>query len=178
MKKILVVVDMQKDFVDGALGTKEAVAIVDNVVAKIESFDGDIIATYDTHFEDYMDSAEGKKLPVVHCVKDTEGWQLDAKVQAALDKKGFRAVQKPSFGSTILPEIIDEEYDDDDSEEDLEIEIIGLCTDICVISNALILKAHYPEISIKVTENCCAGVTPEKHAAAIEVMKSCQIDIV
>ena len=178
MKKILVVVDMQKDFVDGALGTKEAVAIVDNVVAKIEAFDGDIIATYDTHFEDYMDSAEGKKLPVVHCVKDTEGWQLDAKVQAALDKKGFRAVQKPSFGSTILPEIIDEEYDDDDSEEDLEIEIIGLCTDICVISNALILKAHYPEISIKVTENCCAGVTPEKHAAAIEVMKSCQIDIV
>lgn len=178
MKKLLVVVDMQKDFVDGSLGTKEAVAIVDNVVAKIEAFDGDIIATYDTHFEDYMDSAEGKKLPVVHCVKDTEGWQLDEKVQAALDKKGFRAVQKPSFGSTILPEIIDEEYDDDDSEEDLEIEIIGLCTDICVISNALILKAHYPEISIKVTENCCAGVTPEKHAAAIEVMKSCQIDIV
>lgn len=177
MKKILVVVDMQKDFVDGALGTKEAVAIVDNVVAKIEAFDGDIIATYDTHFEDYMDTPEGKKLPVVHCVKDTEGWQLDDKVQEALDKKGFRAVQKPTFGSTMLPEIIDEEYDDE-SEEDLDIEIVGLCTDICVVSNALMLKAHYPEISIRVVENCCAGVTPEKHAAAIEVMKSCQIDIV
>ena len=150
MKKILVVVDMQKDFVDGALGTKEAVAIVDNVVAKIEAFDGDIIATYDTHFEDYMDTPEGKKLPVVHCVKDTEGWQLDAKVQEALDKKGFRAVQKPTFGSTMLPEIIDEEYDDDESEEDLDIEIVGLCTDICVVSNALMLKAHYPEISIRV----------------------------
>ena len=141
MKKLLIVVDMQKDFVDGALGTAEAVAIVDNVVSKIENFDGDIIATYDTHPENYMETQEGKNLPVPHCIKGTDGWKLDAKVQAALDKKGFKAIEKPTFGSVALPEYIKANY----NPAEIEIELIGLCTDICVVSNALILKANFPE---------------------------------
>lgn len=172
MKKVLIVVDMQKDFVDGALGTKEAVGIVDNVVAKINSFDGDIIATYDTHDENYMNTQEGKKLPVPHCIKDTEGWQLDKKVQAALDAKGYKAVYKPTFGSVDLVEVI-KGYD----EADTEIMMIGLCTDICVVSNALLLKANFTEMNISVDAACCAGVTPEKHEAALETMRSCQINV-
>ena len=173
MKKVLVVVDMQKDFVDGALGTSEAVAIVDNVVEKIVNFDGDVIATYDTHYDNYMDTQEGKKLPVPHCIKGTEGWELDKKVQAALDKKGYRAVCKPTFGSVDLVEIIGN-Y----NINDIEVELIGLCTDICVVSNALLLKANYPEMTIKVDAKCCAGVTPDKHNAALETMASCQIEII
>lgn len=171
MKNILVVVDMQQDFVDGALGTKEAAAIVDNVCAKIKAFDGDIFATYDTHFENYMETSEGKNLPVPHCIKGTDGWQLDAKVQAALDEKGFQAVEKLTFGSVDLPKILGKKYDTDD----LQVELIGLCTDICVVSNALLLKASYPEMPISVDAACCAGVTPEKHTAALETMRSCQI---
>lgn len=173
MKKILIVVDMQKDFVDGALGTKEAVAIVDNVVKKIKAFDGDIIATYDTHNENYMDTQEGKKLPVPHCIKNTEGFELDKRVQAALDEKGFKAVYKPTFGSVDLIDVI-KKYDVDNT----EIQLIGLCTDICVVSNALLLKANFPEMNISVDATCCAGVTPEKHLAALETMKSCQIDVI
>lgn len=172
MKKVLIVVDMQKDFVDGALGTKEAVGIVDNVVAKINSFDGDIIATYDTHDENYMNTQEGKKLPVPHCIKDTEGWQLDKKVQAALDAKGYKAVYKPTFGSVDLVEVM-KGYD----EADAEVMMIGLCTDICVVSNALLLKANFTEMNISVDASCCAGVTPEKHEAALETMRSCQINV-
>lgn len=173
MKKVLIVVDMQKDFVDGALGSNEAVAIVDNVVKKIEDFDGKIIVTYDTHDENYMNTQEGKKLPVPHCIKGTEGWKLDKKVQAALDKKGFEAVEKPTFGSATLVELIRKEGADD-----LEIEMIGLCTDICVVSNALLLKANFPEMNISVDAKCCAGVTEEKHLAALETMRSCQIEVV
>ena len=172
MKKILIVVDMQKDFVDGVLGTKEAVGIVDNVVAKINGFDGDIIATYDTHYDNYMDTQEGKKLPVPHCIKDTEGWKLNDKVQEALDTKGFKAVCKPTFGSVDLVNVI-KEYDI----ESTELELVGLCTDICVVSNALLLKANFPEMKISVDGNCCAGVTVEKHLAALETMRSCQIDV-
>ena len=171
MPKILVVVDMQKDFVDGALGTKEAQAIVDNVVKKIEDFDGSIYVTYDTHFEDYIETDEGKNLPVVHCVRDTDGWKLNEKVQAALDKKSYTEVEKITFGSIDLPFVLAEENEMDDA----EIELIGLCTDICVVSNALILKANYPDINISVDSSCCAGVTPEKHEAALETMRSCQI---
>jgi len=173
MKKLLIVVDMQKDFVDGALGTKEAVAIVDNVVAKIAAFDGDIIATYDTHFENYMDTAEGKKLPVPHCIKGTDGWQLDARVQEALDKRTFDTVEKLTFGSVDLPRIVAERYDT----ADLEVELIGLCTDICVVSNALLLKANFPEMPIAVDAACCAGVTPDTHAAALTTMTMCQITV-
>ena len=174
MKKILVVVDMQNDFIDGALGTKEAQAIVDNAVKKIENFDGEIYVTYDTHFEDYMETEEGKNLPVIHCVRDTDGWKLNEKIQAALDKKEtYTEIEKITFGSIDLPFVLAEENEMDDC----EIELIGLCTDICVVSNALILKANYPENVISVDSSCCAGVTPEKHEAALETMRSCQIVI-
>lgn len=173
MKKVLIVVDMQKDFVGGALGTKEAVAIVDNVVEKINGFDGDIIATYDTHFEDYMDTAEGKKLPVPHCIKGTDGWKLDARVQQALDAHGFEKIEKITFGSVDLPRYIAQNY----KTAELEIELVGLCTDICVVSNALLLKASYPEMPIAVDAACCAGVTPDTHAAALTTMTMCQITV-
>lgn len=173
MKEVLIVVDMQKDFVDGALGSKEAVGIVDNVVDKIINFQGDIIATYDTHKENYMDTREGKYLPVPHCIKGTDGWKLDAKVQGALDAKGYRAVEKPTFGSVDLVDVI-REYD----VNDIKITLIGLCTDICVVSNALLLKANFTETDIAVDSKCCAGVTVEKHLAALETMRSCQIDVI
>lgn len=174
MKKFLVVVDMQKDFVDGSLGTAEAVAIVPNVVKKINEFDGDIYVTYDTHFENYMDTAEGKKLPVPHCIKGTEGWMLDAKVAEALKGKSYTEVEKITFGSVDLPDMIYKAA----GEEDFTIELIGLCTDICVVSNTLILKANYPEKDITVDASCCAGVTPESHSAALTTMKMCQINVV
>ena len=173
MKKFLIVVDMQKDFVDGALGTKEACAIVPAAVKKIRAFDGEIFATYDTHFGNYMETAEGKKLPVPHCIKGTEGWQLDKDIAAALAKKKFTPVEKLTFGSVDLPELVRKAA----GGEEFTIELIGLCTDICVISNALILKANFPEAAVAVDEKCCAGVTPEKHDAAVETMRSCQIDI-
>lgn len=171
MKKFLVVVDMQKDFVDGALGTKDAVAIVPNVVKKIESFDGEIFATFDTHFENYMETAEGKNLPVPHCIKGTDGWKLDKAVEKALSKKAFTAVEKNTFGSVELPELIKSAA----GEEAFTIELIGLCTDICVVSNALVLKARFPENEISVDRECCAGVTPELHDCALKTMASCQI---
>ncbi|MBE7016519.1 MAG: cysteine hydrolase [Ruminococcaceae bacterium] len=174
MKKVLIVVDMQKDFVDGALGTKEAVAIVDNVVRKIEGFDGDIIVTYDTHSENYMETQEGKNLPVPHCIKGTDGWMLDAEVQKAIDKKNCKIIEKPTFGSVELPCYIKENY----LPEDIEIELIGLCTDICVVSNALLLKANFLETKVSVDASCCAGVTPESHLAALTTMKMCQVKVV
>ena len=174
MKKYLIVVDMQKDFVDGALGTKEACEIIPNAVRKINGFDGDIFVTFDTHFENYMETAEGKKLPVPHCIKGTDGWQLNKDIAAALNGKVFTPVEKNTFGSVRLPELIRKAAAD----EEFSIELIGLCTDICVINNALVLKANFPEAVIAVDEKCCAGVTPLKHDAAIETMKSCQIDII
>lgn len=174
MKKILIVVDMQNDFVDGALGTAEACAIVDNVVKKIESFDGDIIVTYDTHSENYMETQEGRNLPVPHCIKGTDGWELNAKVQEALDKKEYKIIEKPTFGSVELPQYIKSSYD----VCDIEIELIGLCTDICVVSNAVLLKANFTETKLSVDASCCAGVTPESHNAALTIMKMCQINVI
>lgn len=174
MKKFLVVVDMQKDFVDGALGSKEACAIVPAAAKKIAEFDGEIFATFDTHFDNYMETAEGRKLPVPHCIKDTDGWRLDKDIAAALEGKDYTPVEKYTFGSVLLPELIAKAADG----EDLSVELIGLCTDICVVSNALLIKANFPEAQIAVAENCCAGVTPEKHEAALETMRSCQIDII
>ena len=172
MRKILVVVDMQKDFVDGALGTNEAVAIVDKVAAKINEFDGEIIVTYDTHEENYMETREGRYLPVPHCIKDTDGWKLNEKVQKALDAKEYDVIHKPTFGSTKLVEMLK-----DCNQLDTDVTLIGLCTDICVVSNAMLLKANYPEMNINVEAACCAGVTIEKHEAALEVMRSCQINV-
>ncbi len=174
MRKVLVVVDMQKDFVDGALGSKEAVAIVDNVVKKINEFDGDIIITYDTHGENYLKTQEGQNLPVSHCIKGTDGWKLDAKVQMAVEKKEFFAIEKPTFGSVELPKYIKETYNPDE----IEIELIGLCTDICVVSNVLLLKANFIETKVSVDASCCAGVTPESHNAALTTMKMCQINVI
>ena len=174
MKKLLIVVDMQKDFVDGALGSKEAVAIVDNVVNKIQTFDGDIIVTYDTHPENYMETQEGKHLPVPHCIKGTDGWKLDEKVQSALNSLSYKTIEKPTFGSTELPKYIKENYNPDE----IEIELIGLCTDICVVSNALLLKANFLETKISVDAKCCAGVTPDTHNAALTTMKMCQINVI
>lgn len=173
MKNFLVVVDMQKDFVDGALGTIEAQKIVSNVCEKIKNFDGEVIVTFDTHNANYLESAEGRKLPVEHCIKGTAGFELDENVKFALENIDYTAVEKPTFGSVSLPEIIKEKAQD----EEFSIELVGLCTDICVVSNALILKANFPEAEISVDSSCCAGVTPESHNAALNTMKSCQIEV-
>lgn len=173
MKQFLIVVDMQKDFVDGALGTAEAVAIVENVVDKIAHFEGEIIATLDTHTADYLQTSEGRHLPVPHCIQFTDGWTLNTAVKAALEKKGYEAVEKPTFGSTTLPRLLAERAGD----EAMTIELVGLCTDICVVSNALLLKAAFPETPITVDAACCAGVTPASHDAALTTMQMCQITI-
>ena len=165
--------DIQKDFVDGALGTAEAVAIVENAAKKIREFDGDIFVTYDTHFENYMESAEGAKLPVPHCIKGTEGWELNETVAQALADKKYTAVEKITFGSVELPKLVKEAAGD----EDFDITLIGLCTDICVVSNALILKANFPEKEVYVDASCCAGVTVDTHQAALATMKMCQINV-
>ena len=174
MKKFLVVVDIQKDFVDGSLGTKEAQGIIENAAQKIKSFDGEIFVTFDTHFNNYLETSEGNKLPVSHCIKGTDGWNLDEKIASALTNRQYTPVEKLSFGSLSLPRLIKTAA----GNEPFEIELIGLCTDICVVSNALILKASFPEMRISVDAKCCAGVTPELHNAAIMTMQSCQIDIV
>ncbi len=173
MRKILVVIDMQNDFIDGALGTDEAVSIVDAVKEKIRSYPpGDVMATMDTHGENYMETQEGRMLPVPHCLKGTEGWKIRADVAALLGDA--RIFKKPAFGSTRLAEALKKMS----RKEEIELELIGLCTDICVVSNALLLKAAMPEVRIFVDASCCAGVTPEKHRAALETMRSCQICVV
>lgn len=174
MKHFLIVVDIQNDFVDGSLGTKEAVNIIDNAAKKIKEFDGEIFVTYDTHFEDYLKTTEGQKLPVTHCIKGTDGWCLNEKIQKALEGKKYTEVEKLTFGSTELPLLIKQAA----GEEEFDITLIGLCTDICVVSNALILKANFLKSEIYVVENCCAGVTPDSHNAAITTMKMCQINII
>ncbi len=174
MKNILVVVDIQNDFVDGALGSKEAVAIIGNACRKIKSFEGDIYVTLDTHNEDYMNTAEGKKLPVPHCIKGTDGWRLNADIEKALEGKKYTLIEKPTFGSQKLAELIAEKY----ANERFTIELIGICTDICVISNALTIRAHNTECDITVDSSCCAGVSPEAHEAALTVMKSCLINVI
>ena len=171
MQNFLIVVDMQNDFIDGALGTAEAVAIVDNVKAKIESFDGRVIFTRDTHYEDYLTTQEGKNLPVEHCIRDTYGWQIRKELDALRKNE---AIDKPTFGSAELGELLKLE---NEKEEIGSITLIGLCTDICVISNALLIKAFLPEIKVKVDAACCAGVTPDSHKTALNAMKMCQIEI-
>lgn len=173
MKNILVVVDMQKDFVDGALGSVDAVAIVPAVCEKIKAFDGEIFVTYDTHGENYAETNEGRNLPVPHCIEGTDGWQLDKDVAKALENKRYTAVRKPTFGSVELPGLIKSAAGD----EEFTVELIGLCTDICVVSNALLIKAAFPEIDISVDSACCAGVSRETHDAALSTMKCCQIKV-
>lgn len=171
--KFLIVVDMQNDFIDGALGTKEAVAIVPAVKAKIESFDGRVIFTRDTHEADYLSTQEGKNLPVEHCIKGTDGWQICPELDALRREE---PVDKPTFGSVALGQLL-KAYDT--YEEKIEsVTLIGLCTDICVISNAMIIKAYLPETPIFVDAACCAGVTPESHERALDAMAVCQIKII
>lgn len=169
MSKLLVVVDMQKDFINGALGTREAEKIVPYVIDEIKNFDGDVVFTFDTHSSIYLETQEGKKLPVPHCIKGTDGWMLDESIKPlAVGKKCF---EKPTFGSIELAEYVaGGDYKD--------ITLIGLCTDICVISNAILIKAFLPEANIWVKSSCCAGVTPESHENALMAMKMCQINII
>jgi nicotinamidase-related amidase len=174
MKKILIVVDMQNDFIDGSLGTKEAQEIVDQVVNKIMTYPSDCVyATLDTHQANYLQTAEGKKLPVEHCIKGTEGWKLSERVNTAMTDSVN--IEKPTFGSYTL---VDQIYSLYMRDPELEIEIVGLCTDICVVTNALLLKTKMPEVRITVDSSCCAGVTPESHAATLLTMKMCQIEII
>ncbi len=173
MKKLLVVVDMQNDFIYGTLGTKEAVAILRAVTDKVAGFEGDIIYTKDTHTSRYLDTAEGKKLPVQHCIKGTDGWRIEAALEKLFLDKRCECVEKDTFGSSELPLLIRKKYPEGLD----EIELIGLCTDICVVSNALILKAFFPETVISVDSECCAGATPQGHKEALDVMRICHIDV-
>ncbi len=172
MRKILIVIDMQNDFIDGSLGTREAVSILPAVEAKIRSYRAeDVFATRDTHSEDYLQTQEGRCLPVEHCIKGSDGWQICPELAELVPEDNI--FDKPTFGSVEMAEY----FRDLNGKEALEIELAGLCTDICVVSNALLLKAFLPEVSISVDSSCCAGVTPEKHAAALETMRSCQIRV-
>ena len=172
MRKILVVVDMQNDFIDGALGTAEAVAIVENVKARIREYDpADVFVTMDTHAPNYLETQEGRNLPVEHCIKGTKGWQIRSDIAALLPD--WHIYEKPTFGSVALAKDIAEIA----AKEDIEIEVLGLCTDICVVSNALMLKAYMPEVQISIDPSCCAGVTPESHEAALKTMQMCQIKV-
>ena len=174
MRKVLVVVDMQNDFIDGSLGTAQAQRIVENVVKKIQAYQGElVIATRDTHGENYLETSEGKHLPVPHCIRGTKGWEIRDEVAKALVQVKGEIIDKPTFGSELLAEKLAQTAE----EEELESELVGLCTDICVVSNGLLLKAKLPEAVIKVDASCCAGVTPESHKAALLTMKMCQVEI-
>lgn len=170
---ILVVVDMQNDFIDGALGTPEAVAIVPKVMVKMMNFDGLVMATRDTHGEDYLETQEGKNLPVKHCIKGTHGWEIKEEIQQLLISQ---PIDKLTFGSETLGKVLKDLNNDVEPID--SITLVGLCTDICVISNAILLKAFLPEVPIRVDASCCAGVTPESHERALEAMKACQIEII
>ena len=172
MRKFLVVVDMQNDFVTGVLGSSEAVQIVPNVVDKVKNFDGTVIFTKDTHYKNYLETQEGSMLPVPHCIAYTEGWELIEELEELQMKGHWSSYQKNTFGCVnlaidLLAEHVKQKID--------SIELVGVCTDICVISNALLLKAYLPEVPIIVDSSCCAGVTPESHETALNSMKSCQI---
>ena len=171
MQKLLIVVDMQNDFIDGALGTKEAVAIVPNVKEKIEGFEGTVLFTRDTHGHEYMSTQEGQNLPIPHCIKGTEGWEIRAELEAL---RKTEAIDKVTFGSSELPNKLLAMNEVDPIES---ITFVGLCTDICVISNVMVTKAFLPEVPVIVDAACCAGVSPETHKNALEAMKVCQVKV-
>lgn len=172
MKKLLVVIDMQNDFIEGTLGSEEAVEIVPRVAKKIQVYlkeRQDVVYTMDTHYEDYLQTLEGLKLPVPHCIKDSGGWQLHPAIKGLIE--GAMRFEKNTFGSMEFAVwVMEQGYD--------EVELVGLCTDICVISNAMLLKASLPNTPVSVDARCCAGVTPATHQNALEAMKMCQIDII
>ena len=174
MKQILVVVDMQNDFISGSLGTKEAINAVPHALALIESKKWDkIIATYDTHHGNYLNTQEGKNLPVIHCIEGTKGWELEENILSAITAAApCEKILKEQFGSLDIIGKIAE------SGDEIEVTLCGVCTDICVISNAMIIKSAFPEAKVNVAKDACAGVTPEKHNAALDVLQSCQINII
>lgn len=174
MEKILVVVDMQNDFIDGSLGSEQAKSIVGRVAEKIRNFDGEVYVTFDTHYENYPETSEGKKLPVSHCIENTYGWKLNNDIRNAVAPKDYVLIKKNTFGSTDLADHIKMKYGD----KELQVEMVGVCTDICVIANAIMIKTFIPECEITVDSSCCAGVTPESHEAALKVMKSCLINVI
>lgn len=182
--KILVVVDMQNDFIDGSLGSEAAKKIVPNVAKKIRDWDGIVLATCDTHDANYLESQEGEHLPVEHCIENTHGWLYNDEVRDAIAEKDanwqfYGFVTKDTFGAVGLPQAINEIIDEMDSiEDETEIEFIGLDTDICVISNALLAKAYFLDAKMSIDSSCCAGTTPEAHEAALTVAKSCQINVI
>ena len=171
MKKIIVVVDMQNDFINGSLGTKEAQEMLPRLKNKLQQAtdtgSAELIFTMDTHGENYLSTQEGKNLPVEHCIKGSHGWEITPELQDFV-RQAKAVVEKPTFGSLALPKLLGDAD---------EVELVGLCTDICVISNALLIKAAYPEVQISVDANCCAGVTPESHRNALAAMKMCQIKV-
>lgn len=169
MAKVLIVVDMQNDFIDGALGTKEAVAIVSYVKEVVENFEGKVLFTRDTHYENYMETQEGMNLPVPHCIKGTDGWQICSVLE---ELRKTEAIDKVTFGSKDLVDVLKKEESID------EITFVGLCTDICVISNVMVVKAFYPEIPLIVDAKGCAGVTVSSHLNALEAMKMCQVKVI
>ncbi len=175
MKKALIVIDMQNDFITGALPNPEGQKIVTEIAALVRSFDGDIIATRDTHAENYMDTQEGRRLPVPHCIKGTEGWEIVPEIRKALDERATEGIvtyiDKQTFGSVGLGELVAKKLYTD-------VEIVGVCTDICVISNALVIKANATETNVAIHRNLCAGVTPDTHETAINAMAACQCDII
>lgn len=171
---ILVVIDMQNDFITGVLGTAQAEVIVPQMTAFIRSHPGEVVYTMDTHDENYLETLEGKKLPVVHCLEHSHGWEVPTTIQEALDEKKARRIIKHTFGAEQLPGVLNDTFKGNiDS-----ITLIGVCTDICVISNALLLKAYFPDIPIRVQAALCAGATPEGHERALQAMQSCHIDII
>lgn len=173
-KRYLVVVDMQNDFVDGALGTPEAASIVERCAEAARSFDGEVVFTQDTHGPDYLATQEGRNLPVEHCIKGTDGWRLVEALAEAQRERDARVFEKGAFGSWELAEHLRRVHESDPIES---VELVGLCTDICVVSNALLIKAALPEVPVSVDASCCAGVTPASHEAALATMRSCQVDI-
>jgi len=172
--KYLIVVDMQKDFITGSLGTEEAKIILPKVIEKVKGYNGKIIVTKDTHTADYLNTQEGRNLPVKHCIINEEGWNLEDGLEDIVHAARWKTYNKQTFGSVELAADLKQENDNEPIEE---IELCGLCTDICVISNALMLKAFMPEVPVYVDAACCAGVTPESHKNALKAMKMCQIYI-
>lgn len=172
--KYLIVVDMQNDFITGSLGTGEAQAILQSVVSKASGYEGQVIFTRDTHGENYLETQEGKQLPVKHCIDQEEGWKLAGQLEKLSKERQCKVYDKPTFGCTKLAEDLRKENEKQPIEE---VELCGLCTDICVISNALLIKAFLPEVPIVVDASCCAGVTPKSHENALQAMKMCQIRI-
>lgn len=168
----LIVIDMQNDFVTGSLGTKEAKTAAENTVRKINGFQGKVLFTQDTHPENYLDTQEGKMLPVKHCIKGTPGWQLIPELKETQEQSNASVFEKNTFGSVALAQFILKKYQEKMVES---VELVGLCTDVCVISNALLIKAYMPELPVMVDSSCCAGVSPDKHEAALQTMESCQI---